>query len=219
MESIRPLASQAALSTLPTITKPNDSDIEQTKSLAEFSANSDAVILDASLGTQTSEIAKKKSKDDNFQELYKALSLTGKEIVDKINEQLKVVLPDGVQSLKPQDVTPDATASRIVAGVTAFFDTYAKQNKNLSGEKLVDSFISEVQKGVTQGYGDAFKYLEGIGAFKVGGVQAGIEKTRSLIDEKLAAFAEQKKKNLGVTPPSEAPKTETPPTVTIDTLA
>lgn len=88
------------------------------------------------------------------------LSLTSKEIVDKINEQLKISLPEGVQSLKPEDVTPEATADRIVFGVTAFFDVYAKQKKNLSGDELVDSFVSEVTRGVGQGYEDAFKFLK-----------------------------------------------------------
>ena len=228
MGSIRPLSSEAALSTLQVNpkeklekNKPGNNKVEEpSKSLAEFSANSDAVVLDASLGTKTSEAAKEAdSNENNFQELYKALSLTGKEIVDKINEQLKISLPEGVQSLKPEDVTPERTADRIVSGVTAFFDIYAKQKSNLSGDELVDSFISEVQKGVGEGYSDAFRFLEGIGAFKVEGVQAGIEKTRSLIDEKLLAFATQKKTELSGKDSESTPKTDTPATTPINILA
>lgn len=223
MESIRPLSNEAALSTLQTNSKekPEKNKAEEpSKSIAEFNANSDAVVLDASLGTKTSEAAKEAESDTgNFQELYKALSVTGKEIVDKINEQLKISLPEGVQSLKPEDVTPEKTADRIVSGVTALFDIYAKQKSNLSGDELVDSFISEVQRGVGEGYSDAFKFLEGIGAFKVEGVQAGIEKTRSLIDEKLSAFATQKKKDLGTSSSEPAPKSESPASNPIDVLA
>lgn len=40
-------------------------------------------------------------------------------------------------------------------------------------------------------------------------MQEGIEKTRSLIDEKLAAFAAQKKKELNPPPKEEAPKAAT----------
>jgi hypothetical protein len=215
MGSISPVSSLASIASLDSAKSKKDDKSE--KSVAEFTANSDAVILDASLGTKSAEVNQKKS-GDNFQQLYEALSLTGREIVDKINEQLKLTLPEGVQSLKPEDVTPDATADRIVKGVTAFFEIYAKQKKNLSGDELVDSFISEVQRGVSSGYDDAFKFLEGIGAFKVDGVQDGVEKTRSLIDEKLAAFAAQKKKDLSPVAESEAKAVSTP-TESIDVQA
>ncbi len=175
---------------------------------AQYIDDSDAVILDASFGTKLSESGKDSAKTGSFQELYQSLSLTAKEIVDKINEQLKTVLPDGVQSLTPEQVTPEATADRIVSGVTAFFDIYAKQNKNLQGSELVDSFIAEVTRGVNTGYGDAVKILEGVGAFKVDGVKDGIEKTRTLIDEKLAAFGELKKKELGANGAEEVTKKE-----------
>ena len=214
MGSISPIASEAALKALPEAanTKKQKNDSEDSgKSIAAFAANSDAVILDASLGTKTSQANSKSVGRDNFQDLYKALSLTSKEIVDKINEQLKVSLPEGVQSLKPEDVTPEATADRIVSGITALFDIYAKQKKNLSGDALVDSFISEVQKGVTQGYGDALKILEATGALKVTGVQDGVEKTRSLIDEKLSAFAIQKKTDLSGEPSAETSQSDQPP--------
>lgn len=166
---------------------------EQRKTRAEFAAESDAVVLKASLEATGSDAAQKRGKSERGESLYNSLSLTARQIVDKINEQLKVALPEGVQSLSPEEVTPEATAERIVSGVTAFFEVYAKQNSNLSGDELVDSFISEVTRGVNQGYGDAVKILEGIGAFDVEGVRDGVERTRTLIDEKLATFAEKKK--------------------------
>ncbi len=190
--------SVSGVGSVASLLKTNEKSEKKPASLAEFEAASDAVVIDASLGTSVSEANKGKAKGDNFQALYESLSLTAKEIVDKINEQLKVALPNGVQSLTPEEVTPEATAERIVSGVTAFFDTYAKRNKNLEGEELISKFLSEVKRGVDQGYGDAFSFLKGIGAFEVEGVQSGIEKTRSLIDEKFAAFEAQKRKELGL---------------------
>src|SRR5262249_17386689 len=156
----------------------------------DIAASSDAVVIDASLGTNITGTNAADASDGtpDFQKLYESLSLTGKQIVDKINEQLKTTLPNGVQSLKPEEVTPDATAQRIVDGVTASFDAYAKQHKDLSGDDLINSFLNEVQKGVSSGYSDAFNTLKALGAFDVDGVQSGVEKTRSLIDEKLAAW-------------------------------
>jgi len=213
MGSINPIGSEAALSTLTKNSKSEKkSEKEKPKSAAEFSAETNAVVLDASLGTRISEEAKARepgSQNGDLRNLYGSLSLTGKEIVDKIIEQLRIELPEGVQSLKPEDVTPEATASRIVTGVTAFFDQYAKQNKGLEGDALVESFLTQVQTGVDRGYGEAVKILEAIGAFEVDGVKSGIESTRFLIDEKLSAFATTKKQELSGEPALK-PAQETP---------
>lgn len=120
-------------------------------------------------------------------------ALTAREILARINEELKDELPEGVESLDPNDYTPEATADRIVAGVTAFFDVFARQNKELQGDELVDAFIETVKRGVQKGYDEAYKILEGIGAFEVEGVREGIEQTKILVESKLDAFAAEKK--------------------------
>ena len=140
------------------------------------------------------------SSSVNFQDLYKSLTITAKEIVDKINEKLSASLPDGVQSLKPEDVTPEATADRIVKGVVGLYSIYAKQNKGLEGEDLLISFIDTVKSGIDAGYSDAIGILENLGAFHYDGVREGLAKTRSLIDEKLAKFETEKRSELGLAP-------------------
>ena len=137
-------------------------------------------------------------------DLYKGLSISAQAIVDKLNELLKAKLPDGIQSLKPEEVTPEATAERIVNGVTGFFEVFAKQNPDLDPEELIAKFMSEVRKGVEIGYGDAAKTLEDLGAFEFDGVKDGIEKTKSLIEEKLKAFEAQKRQDLGLDPKVDA---------------
>ncbi len=161
-----------------------------------------AVILEKSLGTQD-------SVDLNFSELYKGLTGTAKSIVDKINELLKAKLPDGVQSLNPSEVTPEATADRIVKGSTAFFDAYAKQNPTLSGDELINSFMEKIRSGVSKGYDDAFSTLEGLGAFSFEGVKEGVEKTKILIESKLKEFEASKRKELGVESPTDNAAVET----------
>lgn len=138
-----------------------------------------------------------------FEDLYKGLSVTADEILQKLNELLKNSLPEGIQSLKPEDVTPEATADRIVKGATAFFDIYAKQNPELEGEELLNSFLDEIKKGIDQGYNDAYQTLEGLGAFDFEGVKSGVEETRKLIDEKLKIFEAFKRKELGLDPQDE----------------
>jgi hypothetical protein len=140
----------------------------------------------------------------DFSQGYKSIGLSAQKIVDKLNEMLKDKLPDGIQSLKPEDVTPDATSDRIVKSITALFDAYAKQHPELEGQDLVDKFLELAKKGVDQGYNDAFSILKGLGAFEFDGVQAGIEKTKELIGQKLDAFREFKLKELGLDNTSSA---------------
>ena len=134
----------------------------------------------------------------SFADLYKSLSVEARKIIDALNAELKTELPDGIQSLSPEQVTPDATASRIVQGITALFDIYAKQNPNLAPEELLSSFMEQARKGVDQGYGDALHTLEGLGAFEFDGVLEGVQKTKELIEAKFVAYEAQKRKELGL---------------------
>ena len=143
----------------------------------------------------------------DFSQGYKSLSVSAQEIIKKINDLLKTSLPAGVESLKPEEVTPEATAERIVSSVTAFFPAFAKQNPELSPEEQLDKFMEEVKRGVQQGYDEAFDILEGLGAFNFEGVQEGVEQTKILIDSKLTAFYNLKRKELGLDSDTEAAKT------------
>jgi hypothetical protein len=144
------------------------------------------------------------SSSASIDDLYKGLSISADKIIEKLNELLKKDLPDGIQSLKPEEVTPEATADRIVTGVTGFFEVFAKQNSDLSPEALLEKFMSEVRKGVDAGYDDASQILDNLGAFQFDGVKDGIEKTKGLIEEKLKAFETQKRQDLGLDPKVDA---------------
>lgn len=132
--------------------------------------------------------------------LPKALTVTASEILEKLNEILAKRGAGKIQSLQPENHTPEATAERIVRGATAFFGVFADQNPELEGEELLNAFMETIRGGIDQGYNDAFETLKGIGAFDVEGVQSGVEDTRRLIDEKLLLFEENKRKELGLSP-------------------
>lgn len=134
----------------------------------------------------------------SFEDLYKGLSITAQKLVDKLNELLKDKLPNGIQSLKPEDVTSDATAENIVNGATAFYDVFAKQNPNLEGEDLLNKFLETIKSGIQQGYDDAYQTLDGLGAFQFDGVKSSVEETKVLIEEKLKAFEDFKRQELGL---------------------
>ena len=128
--------------------------------------------------------------------LSKALSISSQKIISKINEILEAKNFKKIQDLKPQDVSPEKTADRVVTGITALFNAFAKQNKDLSNEDLVAKFIEQAKKGVEQGYSDAKNILQDLGAFEFEGVESSISETKDLIMQKLDKFAEFKLEQL-----------------------
>jgi hypothetical protein len=51
--------------------------------------------------------------------------------------------------------------------------------------------MEAARKGVDQGYEEAFNILEGLGAFRIEGIQAGVEQTKILLGEKLDQLEEK----------------------------
>lgn len=151
------------------------------------------LVIQESLGQQETD-----SQQVAISDLSKSLNIKAQKIVEKLNELLKAKLPNGLQELKPEEITPEATADRIVSQVTSLFDAYAKQNPNQNKEELLTNFLTAAKKGVQQGYDDAFEILKGLGAFDFEGVQAGVEQTKILIEQKLAAFEDFKRQELGL---------------------
>ncbi|RIL10734.1 MAG: hypothetical protein DCC75_03725 [Proteobacteria bacterium] len=141
--------------------------------------------------------------DVGVRDLPKALGLNAQKIIDKLNELLKEKYGKKIEELKPEEVTPEATAERIVSGSTAFFAIFAKQNPNLEGEELLEAFMKEVRSGIEQGYSEAYGILEDLGAFNFKGVREGIEQTKVLIEEKLSKFESFMRKQLGLENTSE----------------
>ncbi len=166
----------------------------------ETKLSMNAMVIETSFGGGGAE----DRNDASINSVFKGLSVTANEIIDKLNELLKSKIPNGIQSLKPEEVTPEATADKIVTGVTALFDTYAKQNPDLEGEELLNSFMEQVRSGVKMGYDDACSTLEGLGAFQFDGVKDGVQKTMELIEKKLQAFEAAKRQEMGLDPQSVA---------------
>lgn len=155
-----------------------------------------ATILSGSLQEDSS--GSTDTVDTSLSALYQGLTGTAKSVVDKINELLKTKLPNGVQSLKPEEVTPEATAERIVNGVAGLFNAYQKSNPDLGSEELLQKFMDAVRSGVQTGYDDAFDTLQTLGAFEFDGVQDGVEQTKIQIESKLKDLEGKLKKQLGL---------------------
>jgi hypothetical protein len=165
-----------------------------------------ALIVSTSLsgGSRTPQDASSFSLE--VDDLYKGLSISAQEILSKLNDILKGKLPNGIESLKPEDVTPERTADAIVGGISAFFSAYAKSNSDLAPEELVSRFFEAARKGVEKGYGDATSTLESLGAFEFIGVKDGVSKTKELLDQKLNELEVQKRRELGLDTTSNVEK-------------
>ena len=130
-----------------------------------------------------------------------SLSLTARQIVEKINEQLG--LDQAVESLSPEQATPAATADRIISGIMMLYDAYTKQNTDVSEDERITKFFAAARSGVDKGYGEAVEILDALGALRVEGVKDGISETKKLLDEKLVRLEEDKRAQLK--PKAEAP--------------
>ncbi|KQQ45292.1 hypothetical protein ASF61_20230 [Duganella sp. Leaf126] len=147
---------------------------------AKAKAQLNASIVQASLTVSL------KTANDPMSVVFKT-ALTG------INEALEADFgKDAIQNAASQDNTPEATANRIVALSTGFYEAYKRQNPGQDDETALNNFMDTVKKGVEQGFKEARSILEG---FKVlnGELSANIDKTYDLIQKGFADFAAAQK--------------------------
>ena len=163
---------------------------ELTASRSELKARTNQNIVQAMFGGG-------KQGDD------KAMNILYSEIMEKINIELgeeHAITPDKIAGQAQDYWSPENTAGRIVEGALGFFETFQKQNPNLAEDEQVEQFLSTITKAIDKGYGEATKVLDGLKVFD-GSIKDNAEATRSIIDDKLAAFREAK---LGPATPESA---------------
>jgi len=87
------------------------------------------------------------------------------------------------------DVSPEATAERIVSLSTAFFSSYQEQHHELSQEEAVTNFTALISGGIDTGFSEAREILSGLNVLE-GEIATNIDLTYDLVQEKLNAFLE-----------------------------
>jgi len=87
-------------------------------------------------------------------------------------------------------------AQRIVQGATGFLDAYQKNHPELSGEKLINSFLDLVGNGVKKGFSEAQSILKELKVFD-GKIADNYHKTFDLVQKGFEAFRRQQ---LGLPP-------------------
>jgi len=87
------------------------------------------------------------------------------------------------------DVSPDATADRIVSLSTAFFSSYQEQHPELSQQEALIKFTDLISGGIDTGFSEARDILSGLSVLE-GDIATDIDSTYELVQEKLNAFIE-----------------------------
>ncbi|MEW8013388.1 MAG: DUF5610 domain-containing protein [Candidatus Sedimenticola endophacoides] len=109
-------------------------------------------------------------------------------------EQLNEVLgPNAIQDAYDSglDVSPEATANRIVSMSTSFFASYQERNPEMSAEEAASSFVEIIHGAVEQGFAEAREILTGLSALSeeiANDIDIDIDTTYDLVQEGLDAF-------------------------------
>lgn len=138
-----------------------------------------------------------------------ALRILYQEAVEQLNEMLAPEFGANAISQERLDAqggmeywTPENTADRIVAGTTAFFEGFQKQNPGLEGEELIDAFLEKIGGGIEKGFSEATNILEGFGVYE-GSIKENAEKTNELVKQGLADFKQAQMEAMGLAKPKQ----------------
>jgi len=140
------------------------------------------------------------SKDNSLMLLFNTA-------IDKINEKLAPELGNNAIQKGYEnglDISPEATAERIVNLSTLSYQAFKQNHKNESEAVVLDKYIKVISSGIDQGFGEARTILDGLNVLQ-GDIATNIDKTYELVQEKLASF---KQLVLGQTNPSNDSKVD-----------
>ncbi|MCX7096183.1 MAG: DUF5610 domain-containing protein [Methylobacter sp.] len=136
------------------------------------------------------------------------MTLLFKTAIEGVNKALEGQLgPDAIQHAYDDglDVSPQATADRIVQMSTAFFGKYQESHPNLSTEDALNSFTKLISGGIDKGFKEARDILGGLNVLKEGNIAGNIDATYDLVQKGLQAFVDSyKKPEQAVTPEASA---------------
>lgn len=119
-----------------------------------------------------------------------SMTLLYKTAIEGINDVLKAEFGDNaIQNAYDSDldVSPEATADRIISMSTAFFSIYREQNSEMSDEEAAKSFAEILSGGIETGFEEAREVLDGLSVLE-GDIASNIDTTFNLVQKGLQAF-------------------------------
>ena len=121
-----------------------------------------------------------------------SLALVYKAAIEGINDVLEPELgSNAIQNTYDSglDISPQATADRIVSLSTAFFSSYQEQHPELSDEQAANKFADIIGGGIDKGFAEARGILEGLKVLE-GDIASNIDTTYDLVQQGLKAFVD-----------------------------
>ncbi|MGB0468868.1 MAG: DUF5610 domain-containing protein [Pontibacterium sp.] len=119
-----------------------------------------------------------------------SMALLYKAAAEQLNEVLEPQLgprPLDAAVESGLDVSPEATADRIVSLTTGLFSRFQDANPDLKGAELTDHFVDVIGGGILQGFNEARDILDGMNVLE-GDIAGNIDLTYDLVVEKLEQF-------------------------------
>jgi hypothetical protein len=119
-----------------------------------------------------------------------SLALLYKTAIEGINDVLQAEFGDNaIQNAYDSglDISPEATADRIVSMSTAFFSIYREQNSEMSDEEAAQAFAEIIGGGIDTGFAEAREVLDGLDVLE-GDIASNIDTTYDLVQNGLLAF-------------------------------
>tara|TARA_R110000787_G_scaffold136933_7_gene249576 strand:+ start:34 stop:615 length:582 start_codon:yes stop_codon:yes gene_type:complete len=126
------------------------------------------------------------------------MELLFKTAIEEINKQLEPILgKNAAQSAYESnlDVSPEATADRIIQGSTAFYQAFKEQNSELAEEASLNEFLNVINAGIEKGFAEAKEILDSLSVLE-GDIENDIDLTFDFVQQGLIAFKEQILANL-----------------------
>jgi len=151
----------------------------------------------ATAQTQLNQSILQTSVDVSLSAGNEPMSLLLKTALEGINKALEGQLgPNAIQKSYDTgiDVSPQATADRIVQMSTAFFDNYYANHSDLSIDEALSSFTKLIGGGIDSGFKEARDILSGLNVLNEGNIGSNIDATYNLVQEGLKAFVENYQK-------------------------
>lgn len=122
-----------------------------------------------------------------------SMNLLYKTAIEGINHALKPHLGDNaIQKGFDQgiDVSPKATAERIISIATSFYTAYKEQHVGENEEDVLNGFIETITGGIHQGFSESQTILDGLGVLE-GDIKENIDATYELVFNGLEQFKDE----------------------------
>jgi len=119
-----------------------------------------------------------------------SLKLLNQTVLDALNKELEADFGSrAIDNAYQQglDLSPQATADRIVQASTAFFGQFSEKYADLVEPERLDAFMNTISAGIEKGFAEARDILSSLDVLK-GDIADNIDQTFSLVQQGLDNF-------------------------------